>query len=364
MSVTGIVLAAGEGRRMGGPKARLALGGSFLVERHVAALARACARVVVVVRPADAAWVDAALATRPGAVVIGAITPAPAASLQAALPWCGSERVVVTPVDLLPPAASTLEALLRAIDDDVLAATPTYRGRGGHPVVVRRALLDRLSPDRTLRDVLASAGARRVRIAVEDPHVVGDLDTPSDCAAALWPSGLEVGGDRLDVGIVDLERPQRVAEAEHVLRVRSARAGPSPDVLGDLGLRQRAEEVLVVAGRDPDEALRERRSGGPLAHREHPALEAGLLADVERDQDRVGLVRRDPVRDAAARGGRIRDQRDDAAGRLRHAAVIGRALPEAARPAADEGAPALDVRERGSEDQRAVAEDPHPAGKA
>jgi hypothetical protein len=76
---------------------------------------------------------------------VAADTISPAASLATGLPSLALEEedvVVVTPVDMLPVAPSTIGALLAAAaEQGVDVATPRYRGRGGHPVVLRAPLV-------------------------------------------------------------------------------------------------------------------------------------------------------------------------------------------------------------------------------
>jgi CTP:molybdopterin cytidylyltransferase MocA len=194
-----LVLAAGEGRRMGGSKALLLVDGVSLVQRHLLRLHEAgCRSMAVVVRPAVAPIVAELVGTLPcsaGVRVVPASTDSQADSLAAGLRALlalealeHDATVLVTPVDMLPPALGTVGALLAALQGDVLAATPLYRGRGGHPVAVRAELLapylsDSLRELPSLRDVLTRAAHRRVRVEVDDERIHGDLDTPSDVRA-------------------------------------------------------------------------------------------------------------------------------------------------------------------------------------
>jgi CTP:molybdopterin cytidylyltransferase MocA len=185
-----IVLAAGEGLRMGGPKALLVVDGQPLVTAHVQRLRDAgCRPIVVVVRAAIASQVRDLLGETPEARLCVANTTSMAASLVAALgcvPAQSGRPVVVLPIDMLPVRLSTLDALLSAVRaPQVHVATPRHQSRGGHPIVARESLLQafRGGYPGTLRDLLQGAEAHRCRLDVDDPEVVSDLDTPSDLAA-------------------------------------------------------------------------------------------------------------------------------------------------------------------------------------
>jgi nicotine blue oxidoreductase len=184
------VLAAGEGLRMGGPKALLVVDGQPLVAAHAQRLREAgCRPIIVVVRAAIAFQVRELLAETPEAQLCVADTTSMAASLLAALacvPAQSARSVIVSPIDTLPVRLSTLDALLRAVmAPQVLAATPRYQSRGGHPIVARESLLQafREGYSGTLRDLLRGAEAQRRRLDLDDPEVASDLDTPSDLAA-------------------------------------------------------------------------------------------------------------------------------------------------------------------------------------
>lgn len=178
----GIVLAAGEGRRMGRAKARLELDGTTLVDLHVARLHEVGAtEVLVVVREA----------IRSQARVLVAETRSQAESLAiATAALATTDAVLVTPVDLLPPEPATYRALLAALRDGCDAVTPTFGGKGGHPVVLRPAVLApfREKEPPPLKLVLDALGPRRLRLRVDDARVLGDFDTPSDWAARVVTS--------------------------------------------------------------------------------------------------------------------------------------------------------------------------------
>jgi CTP:molybdopterin cytidylyltransferase MocA len=131
----GLVLAAGEGRRFGGPKAPYVLDGERLVDRAVRVLrAGGCDPVLVVL----GSWVGEV----PEAdVVVNDDWPqGMGSSLRAGLaalePLEGVGRVLLTLVDL-PGLTSEAVARLLACEEPVAAAA--YAGERGHPVLLARA---------------------------------------------------------------------------------------------------------------------------------------------------------------------------------------------------------------------------------
>jgi CTP:molybdopterin cytidylyltransferase MocA len=144
------------------------------------------------VRPAAAEVVRSLLRGHEEARVLAVATSAQAESLAAGLQSLDEachtpdDVILVTPVDMLPAALATHHALLASLTGQALAVTPVHRGRGGHPVIARRALLapyEGAHVPPPLREVLATAGEARLRVEVEDPRVLGDLDYPADVRA-------------------------------------------------------------------------------------------------------------------------------------------------------------------------------------
>jgi molybdenum cofactor cytidylyltransferase len=112
------------------------------------------------------------------------------ASVQAGLRAVPDDRdILLWPVDHPFVAPGTVETLASVRDSDQLAVwfIPTFRGHGGHPVLwrpsVRSDLLD-LRSDAPLRSLLPEFGPQVRRVAVEDPGVVANVDTPEAYQAA------------------------------------------------------------------------------------------------------------------------------------------------------------------------------------
>jgi CTP:molybdopterin cytidylyltransferase MocA len=158
---------------MGGSKARLLIGGETLTALHVRRLREAgCASVIVVLRAEDVSIAG-------DAIVAISSAPDPAGSLRVGLAAAPKAITIVTPVDVLPAKIETIRALAHALDDAAIeAATPTFKGVGGHPIAARHEVLNRVG-SQTLRDVLGDLGNHRVRIEVDDPAVTTDLDDPA-----------------------------------------------------------------------------------------------------------------------------------------------------------------------------------------
>lgn len=179
MKAIAIILAAGESRRMGVPKALLeAPGGVTFLGRLVTIFEQAGLAPLVVVG-AHAAEIQAAHPE-----VRSVLNPrwpegqlsSVFVGLRAALVQ-GAERILIHPVDVpmigAPTAARVLEALARSP-----AIVPRCEGKPGHPLglvtAAARTLLG--STARTLEEGAALLEASG--LVVEDPQILDNLNTP------------------------------------------------------------------------------------------------------------------------------------------------------------------------------------------
>ncbi|HET6968917.1 MAG TPA: nucleotidyltransferase family protein [Ornithinibacter sp.] len=190
MTTVGLVLAAGAGRRMGGPKAlvRLAGDGPTLVETAVErARAAGCDRVVVVVGAAADEAADAVSATGAEVVTAADWSEGMGASLRAGLAHLeGSPDVLalVTLVDLPDVTARVMARVLAAAVGDGPAALvrAAYDGVPGHPVAIGRdhwaAVRETARGDRGARDHLRATTHRLVECG--DLATGRDVDTVED----------------------------------------------------------------------------------------------------------------------------------------------------------------------------------------
>lgn len=172
----GLILAAGEGRRFGGPKAPHVFEGERLVDRAVRILGEAgCDPIVVVL----GAWIGDV----PGArVVVNEEWPEGMGSslrvgLSAVAATPGIDRVLITLVDL---PGLTDEAIGRVIASDARIAQAAFGGERGHPVMVGREHWENVSEvasgDRGARDFLRAHAEDVALIEVGDLATGEDLD--------------------------------------------------------------------------------------------------------------------------------------------------------------------------------------------
>jgi molybdenum cofactor cytidylyltransferase len=186
----GIVLAAGHGTRVGGPKALLDFQGVPLVRAHTERFREAgSCKVIAVVREEVASCIDFPDSVR---VAISSADD-PAGSLAVALAAIGEvdPRTIflIAPVDVLPARVDSLRMLVQHIDEkNLLAATPTFRERGGHPIAIVSSALDAMRvarPTSTLHETLENCGDRRSRIEIDDAAIVSEINFPEDALHLL-----------------------------------------------------------------------------------------------------------------------------------------------------------------------------------
>ena len=187
----GLVLAAGAGRRFGGPKALVELEGRLLVERGVDLLQSAGCMPCVVVLGAAAARVRRR-ADLSGALVVHAPQwqRGQSESLAAGLvELSGSPApaVVVTLVDQPLVTPAVIRRLVRRWRGGAEAVVATYDGRPRTPVLLARTVWEEvaasLGGDRGAGPWLRSHPERVTPVEVGDLADDLDVDEPDDLAA-------------------------------------------------------------------------------------------------------------------------------------------------------------------------------------
>ena len=163
MRLHAVILAAGRGARVGGPKALLTLDGETFLARVARLLRRpGVERVTAVVgHEADRVRHEAGLPPDVGVVVNARYAEGMLTSILAGLADAeagGADAILLHPVDhpLIDPA--TLDAVVAALAQGATIAVPSHGGRRGHPAGFARgawASLRAAAPDEGARGVLA-----------------------------------------------------------------------------------------------------------------------------------------------------------------------------------------------------------------
>jgi molybdenum cofactor cytidylyltransferase len=191
-----IILAAGESRRMGFPKALLPYarsGGSetTFLEHLLDVLNRSRAEPIVVVLGHEAerirSSVDPASWGRARPVVNDRYREGMLTSILAglaALEESDVEGALVLPVDHPDVSPETVDLLITRFEQTHSPILlPVHRGRRGHPVLFSRTVFDEI------RRAPEAVGARQVvwdhqedlsEVEVSDPGIGRDVDTPGD----------------------------------------------------------------------------------------------------------------------------------------------------------------------------------------
>jgi CTP:molybdopterin cytidylyltransferase MocA len=170
---------------MGRPKALVSLEGRTLLEHILSStIVRQCGGVWVVLgHHADEIH---PIAKRFGARCV--VNPDPdrgrMSSIQIGLAALDAsiDAAFIQPVDCPLVRPSVYTALSQHLEDHD-AATPTREGRGGHPPLIARSLFGSIGTadgDAPLRDIFRAPGVDRVRVPVDDPGVLLNVNRPED----------------------------------------------------------------------------------------------------------------------------------------------------------------------------------------
>lgn len=196
MRLFALIPAAGKSRRMGRPKLSLPLGGKTVLEQVLAAVKAAGVEAVLVVVAPHVAEL-AALAESAGADALRLTeeTSDMRATIERGLTWLETrhhprpeDAWLLLPADHPTMNPESIRALVQAAERDPQggAFVPIYRGKRGHPTLIRWRLTD------AIRALPAGAGLNTlfralpqevVELPTNCADVVQDMDTPEEYEA-------------------------------------------------------------------------------------------------------------------------------------------------------------------------------------
>ncbi len=194
MRLYAILLAAGEGRRIGGPKALLRLGETSFLAHCARLLGRPGVEGVVSVLGAEAERVRSESGLDPDVLTLvnagwreGGMLSSALAGLDAAI-RLGADAVLLHPVDHPAVAPQTIDAVIAALLGGARIAVPSVVGRRGHPGGFGRAASRAGATAGAGRAGLRSQTSAKApptatpRISGIDRNTHGSASAPSACA--------------------------------------------------------------------------------------------------------------------------------------------------------------------------------------
>ena len=198
MHVVGVLLAAGQGRRLGGNKQLTpwptAHGSGTLLSSAFDHIAVACDAIIVVLGHRHQE-IQESLKPRVFETVLADADQEMARSVLAgfklALEVDGVSCILLHPGDHPEVAKDTLEAIIESACRLDTAVAPQHAGHHGHPIAIptrlARAIVQSGLPD-GLAAWFRAEPSRRTFLDVDDTSVLLDIDTPNDLANAIKPA--------------------------------------------------------------------------------------------------------------------------------------------------------------------------------
>jgi molybdenum cofactor cytidylyltransferase len=189
--VAAIILAAGRSERMGAFKPLLPFGPTTIIETCIENLHGGGVETVIVVLGQGPRAEDLRQHLK-NARISFAINPDPQSEMSASIA-CGvrelpegTRAVIINPVDHAAVPGEVVELLISQWKKGARLVKPTWKKRGGHPVLVDLGFRDELlslNPDGGLKAFFSIHQAQVKRVPVNSNYIARDMDTWDDYRA-------------------------------------------------------------------------------------------------------------------------------------------------------------------------------------
>jgi molybdenum cofactor cytidylyltransferase len=184
-TVSAILLAAGEARRMGRLKQLMPLGSSTMVEQTIDNLLASSVGEVIVVLGHKAEEVREKIADRPIKIMLNPMySQGMGTSIAAGLNLVDSQAgaIMLALADQPFVDSPTIDKLIEEFKaHDKGIAIPTYRGQRGHPIIFSikyKAPLSGLTSDIGGREIIKEHPEDVLEVAVDCEGIITDIDKP------------------------------------------------------------------------------------------------------------------------------------------------------------------------------------------
>jgi molybdenum cofactor cytidylyltransferase len=185
--IAGLILAAGESRRMGQDKALLTYHGRSFLETIINNLGAAGIENVTVVLGHHAETIQRAVGLAAVRVVVNhAFQRGQTSSLQLGLVAAAAdtpEAVILCLVDHPAISAGVIGKLREHFESTHrIVLIPTYEGQRGHPIVISQALFPELltlAPEEAANTIIRKYRDATQFVEVADPGILLDVDDPA-----------------------------------------------------------------------------------------------------------------------------------------------------------------------------------------
>jgi molybdenum cofactor cytidylyltransferase len=188
VTVAAVVLAAGRGERIGGPKLFLKIGRATFLERIILELEGAGIGDITVVVSSESKRKAQALVKKHRLIVNKHPANGMVSSLHAGIKATpGYDGYLIAPVDHPFVAGATYSRLVMAFHGRPQAVIrPSHQGKTGHPIIIPKGFAGSIPPndfEGGVARLLHLANAEELILEVEDAAVLRNVNQPKDLLA-------------------------------------------------------------------------------------------------------------------------------------------------------------------------------------